>query len=53
MVVVLITSCMTTPINLAFESKGKTEMIWNYFNLTVDILFLVDIIVIFNSAVYN
>jgi hypothetical protein len=53
MVIVLMASCMTTPINLAFDPKGASIEKWKIYNLTVDLLFLVDIIVVFNSALHD
>ena len=49
--VVLITSCMLTPIELAFF-MNKTDS-WNITNIIIDIMFLLDILIIFNTAYYD
>ena len=51
MSLVLILSCLTTPIELAFFEE--TTKGWRYSNISIDIMFFLDIIVIFNTAYYN
>lgn len=55
MTIVLIISCMTTPLVLAFTPKsGSTgELNWLIINSVIDILFFVDICVTFNTATYD
>lgn len=48
---VLIFVCVTTPYRISFvevDSHG-----WNIGNAIIDILFLIDIIIIFNTAYFN
>ena len=53
MAIVLITTCMIAPVRIAFHEEGKESAGWTVFNLTIDFLFFVDIIVIFNTAYYD
>ena len=47
----LVFSCVLTPLQIAlYEELGVT---WNAINYTIDLLFLLDILIIFNSATYN
>ena len=49
---VLLTSCLLTPFRLAFgELEDPVE--WIVINYSIDACFLIDIIIIFNSAFYN
>ena len=55
MTLVLIITCIQTPLNIAFEdfddsSRDNFSLILDYI---IDFLFLIDIIVIFNSAFYD
>jgi hypothetical protein len=45
---VLIFTSLVTPYRIALVEKDNTQ--WNIINNTVDIMFLIDIIIIFNSA---
>ena len=52
MTLVLLTTCILTPLNIAFnleESNRKLKVV----DYMIDFLFFVDIIVIFNSAYYT
>lgn len=49
--VVLIFTCITTPARLAFVEQDTTS--WTIVKWTVDFLFLIDIILVFNSAYQN
>lgn len=49
MSLVLIASCLTIPINLAFDLEDY-DASWRNYGYVVDILFTVDIFVNFNSA---
>ena len=55
MTLVLVTSCMTTPVNLAFpaDEDSTDERAWTIINAIIDLLFLIDIFVIFNTAIYD
>lgn len=46
----LIYSCVATPVQIALFDDSKGAMISNYI---IDILFLIDIIIIFNSAIFD
>lgn len=49
--IVLVYSCIITPLQMAlFEDLSVT---WQVINYVVDIIFLIDIIVIFNTATYD
>lgn len=58
----LVLSCMTTPLHLAYfdpsshfhDSADTTSpKVWNIFNNIIDLLFLADIIITFNTQVYD
>ena len=51
MAFVLIVTCFVTPIRIAFYTKD--DLIWVMINYTIDMLFLTDIVVIFNTAFYD
>lgn len=48
-------SCIITPYNIAFSSdeNGKEPLQWRIINYTIDILFAIDIVIIFNSCYYD
>lgn len=48
---VLIFTCAVTPFRLAFTDKDNTE--WEIINGVVDLIFFVDMILIFNKAYYD
>jgi len=50
MALVLITTCMISPVRIAFNNKSYG---WEVINWFFDSCFLVDIIVIFNTAYYD
>jgi len=51
-VIVLLITCVFTPLNLAFSWHKATN--WsNYLNNIIDFFYLCDIIIIFNSAYYE
>jgi hypothetical protein len=50
--IILLISCILTPLRIAFG--GETEPLgWEIINNTIDVFFLFDIIIIFNSAFYD
>ena len=49
---VLLISCLTTPFNIAFGDIIE-PVEWVVFNWFTDIMFLIDIFVIFNSAYHD
>ena len=49
---VLLISCILTPLRIAF-GEGEEPLGWEIINNTIDVLFLVDIHVIFASAFYD
>ena len=48
MTFILLFACLETPYKIAFISDD--DVIWNTIDLTADFLFLIDIIIIFNTA---
>jgi hypothetical protein len=53
MAVVLIVSCMISPVRIAFPDKGEEPIGWTIYNYTVDSLFFLDIVVTFNTALLD
>jgi hypothetical protein len=53
MTFVLIFTCVMTPLSIAFNDIDKTEPESNTLDYIIDLLFGIDIIVIFNTAYYN
>lgn len=49
--VVLLYSCITTPVQIALYDD--LSYAWQFCNYVVDALFVIDILIIFNSAIYN
>jgi hypothetical protein len=49
---VLLISCITTPYRLAF-ADNQEPLHWTAINYTIDGLFLLDIVLIFNTAFYD
>jgi hypothetical protein len=58
----LVVSCMTTPLHLAYFDKSSffndpedttSPKFWDMFNNIVDLLFLSDILVTFNTMYYD
>ena len=51
MTIVLIVTCFFTPINIAFSySDSETNTIINY---AIDFFYFIDIVVIFNTAIFD
>ena len=50
--VVLIVSCIITPYRIAF-SEIKEPLEWKFVNYLIDLMFFIDILVIFDSAFYD
>ena len=46
---ILVCSCIMTPVNMAFDKDMGPE--WDYILGFMDFLFLIDVIIIFNSAI--
>ena len=53
MTVVLLATCINTPIQIAFSTSTIGAITDDMFSFIVDLLFLIDIFVIFNSAYYS
>ena len=53
MTVVLVYTCVATPSQIAFPPPGGVKLGWKIVRWTVDFLFLIDIFVIFNSALQD
>ena len=49
--VVLLMSTFTTPLDLAFSTQLTKSENWYWFQTSLDIMFLIDIFLTFNSAV--
>ena len=49
---ILIFACCLAPFRIAFE-KDNSDSNWGYVTVIIDLCFLVDIFIIFNSAVYD
>ena len=47
----LIFSCLSIPYRVAFVETSTGT--WDYINIAVDVCFLIDIIIIFNTAYYD
>ena len=52
MTLVLLATCVITPLNIAF-SLGDSDPKIYYLNISIDLVFLIDVFVIFNSAYYT
>ena len=51
---VLLIACVITPLNIAFINEDEEQSLGNMItNYVIDFFFLVDILIIFNSAYYN
>lgn len=53
MTLVLLGACISTPLEIAFSTEMKTSMFDDPTSFIIDMLFLFDIILIFNTAYYN
>lgn len=51
--IVLLVSCIEAPLDVAFSSTEPQSILSNPLSLVLDIIFLLDIFVIFNSAFYT
>lgn len=51
MTLILLIVCVTTPLDIAFADLNENSVL--SFSIFIDFLFLLDMIVIFNSAFYN
>jgi hypothetical protein len=52
MTLVLLATCVITPLNIAF-SIGDSNPKIHYLNIVIDLVFLTDVFVIFNTAYYT
>lgn len=48
--VILLVTCFITPFNLAFSEEVDKVKLYVAFNYSIDFLFLIDIIINFNTA---
>ena len=53
MTLVLITTCIITPLNIAFSLDHTSNPELIHIDIVIDILFLIDVIIIFNTAYYT
>ena len=51
--IVLLVSCIMTPLDIAFQDEENSSTSSIVFNAIIDVLFAVDVVVIFNTAYYN
>lgn len=51
--ILLLITCVTTPFDLAFAQEIDDVKWYTIFRNTIDILFAIDIVVIFNTAYQN
>ena len=53
--IILLISCVLTPLRIGFEDQDSQSepMEWIIINGFIDICFLLDMVVVFNSAYYN
>ena len=52
MTFILILTCLFTPLNIAF-SYHDDHTINNVINYAIDLFYLIDLLVIFNTAIYD
>ena len=53
MTIVLLVSCVITPLDIAFSNEENTTTLENIVKYTIDILFAIDILVTFNTTTYD
>ena len=53
MTIVLLVSCVITPLDIAFSNEENTTTLENILKYTIDILFAIDILVTFNTTTYD
>ena len=51
MAIVLVVTCVMTPYNIAFNAVEDFNT--KVMNIVIDILFFIDMLVIFNTAIYD
>lgn len=53
MILVLLVTCIETPLDLAFSSVENNWTVRDTFSMLIDFMFLIDIVIIFNTAFFN
>lgn len=53
MTLILLIACFTTPLDIAFEQEVSTSILDNPVSLAIDLMFVLDILIIFNTAFYD
>jgi hypothetical protein len=53
MTIVLLTTCILTPLDIAFSMEVNSDIFDNPVSLAIDIFFFFDILIIFNTAFYT
>lgn len=53
MTLVLFVTCIQTPLDIAFSSEIPDSILEDPFLFFIDVMFLIDILVIFNTAYYT
>lgn len=51
MSIILLITCIISPVNLAFVTNHNLPM--RVVDITIDVLFAIDMVVIFNSTIYT
>ena len=51
--IVLLISCVVTPLRIAFGDEGGEPIEWQLVNGFIDVMFAIDILVVFCSAFYS
>lgn len=51
MTIILLSACITTPLEIAFNDVNVTD--YNPMSVIIDVFFLIDILLIFNTAYYD
>ena len=51
--IMLLITCLTTPMTVAFADELENIQWYNIINLTIDAIFFIDIIITFNTAFYT
>lgn len=53
MVLVLLISCMVIPLNLALGDNTTDGLIWKILTIILDCLFFIDLILTFNTVIFD
>jgi hypothetical protein len=53
MTLILLSACIITPLDIAFQSDLNASVFDNPISLLIDFMFFIDIVIIFNTAFYD